>query len=207
LDQAAKDLKEGKINEAQFDKIVKDFNTPGKEPARTRKNKPHAAMEEREGGTEEEGGKGVNGAKGDSVEENGEGEEEETLPEPKPGDDDILQPVKPVLVTAATTFDGDYSAGEFKNIVTETITVTFWNVGALAAGYEGATYKWRAVASLNGVESVKNCSGSFTGGPSGSLTFACEGVTITMRLLGGRMIQMGEHTLRVQNPEAFADWP
>ena len=203
LDQAAKDLKDGKINDAQFDKIVKDFSTPEQSSKKRHKDRAPADDE----GEGETGAKSGIGEKSGEDQENHEGEEEETLPEPKPGDEDILKLVKPVRVTAATKFEGDYSSGEFKNIVTETITVTFWNVGALAGGYEGATYKWRAVASLNGVEQVSNCSGSFSGGPSGSLTFACEGATITMRLLGGRIIQMGDHTLRVQNPEAFANWP
>lgn len=115
--------------------------------------------------------------------------------------------MKPVQVTASAKYEEDFSAGEFKNIVTTTVTVSFWNVGALASGYGGAVMAYKSVSSLNQSEATSRCSGTFTGGPSGSFTFACEGFTLQLRLLGGQMIQMGEHTLRVQNSEAFANWP
>ena len=123
---------------------------------------------------------------------------------PPPSDADAE--ITPVKVTASGSMDGDYSAGGFTNIVTTTITVSFWNVGSQVPGYGEASLKRRSVASLNGVSEEESCGGTFSGGPNGVLSFsgACAGTKLSLR--GGSSISAEGVTLSVSNPDAFSAW-
>ena len=95
------------------------------------------------------------------------------------------------------------SSGEFKNIVTCTQVLTFWNVGALAPGYGTATISASCVASLNGSRADHTGKGTFSGGPSGTVVF--EGASL--QLHGGATISIPEVGERALPAGAFSDWP
>ncbi|WP_169701521.1 hypothetical protein [Desulfobulbus propionicus] len=114
--------------------------------------------------------------------------------------------IQPVRVTASGSFDEDHSSGGFANIVTTTITVSFWNVGNQVPGYGEASMKTSSVSSLNGATSESSCGGTFSGGPNGVLRFSgeCDGVSLSLR--GGSTISAEGVSLTVSNPSAFSDW-
>ncbi|MBK7586179.1 MAG: hypothetical protein IPI67_39095 [Myxococcales bacterium] len=101
----------------------------------------------------------------------------------------ILERVKPQQVSAS----GGDSSG--------TLTITFWNVGALAQGYGDASAVTRH---RNGVETV---SGTFSGGPNGTLSFVVDGEKTSMHLSGGKTLTGPYGSLPVKNPQAFDGWP
>lgn len=121
-------------------------------------------------------------------------------PDPKQASD-----ITPVELSASGSIDSDYSSGGFKNIVTTTVTITFWNVGSQVPGYGKAVMKTRSVASLNGATEENSCGGTFSGGPNGVFRFKgdCGG---SMKLRGGSSIQADGMTLTVSNPAAFSAW-
>lgn len=217
LAQAARDLQDGKITDKEFDRIVDQYNNPDKnKDNESKKNKrpKGPTIPSRDG--DEEADKEKDGQdqqetkQNDGEDEEGpaeeEGEEEEGEEEAPKGNAAILEKVTPIKVTASASFDGDYSAGGFKNIVTTTITVSFWNVGSLAPGYGEASMTTTNKSSM-GPEDKSACGGSFSGGPNGSFHFSCEGESRTLKLSNGTSIRLGEVTLTVKNPQAFADWP
>ncbi len=217
LDTAQRELGEGKITQAEFDKKVAEHNDPNRDRRRTHKDRGPAAKEVEEGAEREEGdteaAREESDADEDSAEErdadedSDEAEEEESPARgPKPSKN-ILEHVAPVRVTAVGRYAEDWSAQKIRNIVTFTVTLTFWNVGALAPGYADATLRWTAVASLNGSEDSGACSGSFSGGPNGTFKLRCEGGGRTLRLSNGQSVGFESTSLKVQNPGAFDKWP
>jgi len=114
--------------------------------------------------------------------------------------------IPPVRVTASGAFDEDHSSSGYANIVTTTITVSFWNVGSQVPGHGDASMHTRSVSSLNGSSSESSCSGTFSGGPNGTLRFygECDGTTLS--LTAGSRISADGMTLTVANPSAFSDW-
>ena len=114
--------------------------------------------------------------------------------------------IQPVRVTASGAFDEDHSSGGYANIVTTTITVSFWNVGSQVPGYGDASMHTQSVSSLNGSSSESICGGTFSGGPNGALRFhgECDGTTLS--LTGGSRISADGMVLTVANPAAFSDW-
>ncbi|MEI7751416.1 MAG: hypothetical protein WCJ71_04910 [Candidatus Omnitrophota bacterium] len=134
-------------------------------------------------------------------------EETEAAPAPK-GNEKILEAVKPARVTAVATFETDASYMEFKNIVTTSIVISFWNLGEYAAGYDRVSVQITDTASLNGVTEKHGGTGSFSGGPNGVFNFNIDGSAGQGRLINGATISLPEgKTAVVQNPEAFTDWP
>ena len=134
-------------------------------------------------------------------------EETEAAPAPK-GNEKILEAVKPARVTAVATFETDASYMEFKNIVTTSIVISFWNLGEYAAGYDRVSVQITDTASLNGVTEKHGGTGSFSGGPNGVFSFNIDGSAGQGRLINGATISLPEgKTAVVQNPEAFRDWP
>jgi hypothetical protein len=133
------------------------------------------------------------------VEEKG-GHEE---PQPKGQESTEIVPVK---VTASGSFEEDFSSGGFANIVTTTISVSFWNVGSQVPGYGEASMRSVSVSSLNGSKSESSCGGSFSGGPNGTLKFhgECDGTALSLQ--SGSAIHADGVTLTVSNPAAFSDW-
>ncbi len=119
----------------------------------------------------------------------------------------ILDRVAARRITLNFSHDIDASHGEFHNIVTCSFSISFWNVGALAPGYGGATMKGRCVASLNGVSSETSSSGSFTGGPNGTLRYSDGETSAELKLEGGRTISIPDVGTRNLPADAFADWP
>lgn len=129
---------------------------------------------------------------------------EETQPENQTAKSSVDIP--PVKITASASFDEDYSSGEFKNIVTTTVSLAFWNVGSQVPGYEGVTMTSKAVSSLNGSTYESSCPGTFSGGPNGTIRLygGCAGTTLSLK--NGSSITMDEVTLNVSNPSAFSYW-
>ena len=114
--------------------------------------------------------------------------------------------ISPVRVTASGAFDEDHSFGGYGNIVTTTITVSFWNVGSQVPGYGDASMHTRSVSSFNGASVESTCSGTFSGGPNGALRFHGECDGTTLGLTGGSRISADGMSLTVANPSAFGDW-
>jgi len=206
MDRSARDLKEGKSEQSRVDGVGGDFNKPAEEEHQQGKPEPAAGMAE---GGEAMPDTGISGRAACGQEETkpAPGEEKGPSTPPTQGSVEILKSIQPMQVTASAVYEEDFSSADFKNILTTTVTVSFWNVGALTTGYDGAVCTKQAVSSLHRTEEVTRCSGTFAGGPDGTFTFVCEGSTLQLRLQGGEMIRMGELTLRVHEPEAFADWP
>ena len=138
----------------------------------------------------------------------GEGEDEEgddegpAAPEGAPIAD-LLDRVAARRIAVAFSTEQDMSAGKFKNIVTRDMTLSFWNVGAMAAGYGQAGLKGVCVASLNGARDEPSATGSFSGGPDGVVTLG--GAALQLR--GGVAIDIPEVGERPLPADAFADWP
>ncbi|MFH0984355.1 MAG: hypothetical protein V1882_02340 [Candidatus Omnitrophota bacterium] len=128
-------------------------------------------------------------------------------PVPK-GNEKILEAVKPSRVTAVAQFETDASFMEYKNIVTTSIVISFWNLGEYAAGYDRVSVQITDTASLNGVTEKHGGTGTFSGGPNGVFSFNIDGSAGQGRLINGTTISLPEgKTAVVQNPEAFMDWP
>lgn len=119
----------------------------------------------------------------------------------------ILDKVAARKITLTFTHDTDASTGGFANIVSCTETLTFWNVGAMAPGYGTVTHKGRCVASLNGSTSESGGSGTFTGGPNGTITFSDADGTVELKLRDGQTISIPDIGTRNLPAGAFADWP
>ncbi len=187
LDRAAEDLREGRIDQDEFDRRVAEYN---RDHGRQDAEDADAADADTDAGAAQEDGTPDEGA-----------------PPEVAGPRDILSLVAPVQITAMGVERTDASAGEFRNIVTSTFTLRFWNVGALAPGYERATMTVKSVASLNGAEETTTCGGTFSGGPNGSFHLTCDGEARSLRLVGGAQVSTGGPTLAVSNPQAFANWP
>jgi hypothetical protein len=142
-------------------------------------------------------------------------EEEHLEPETTPPDNrPLLEQITPQQVSVPFETHGDYSSGEFKNIVTCKFVVTFWNVGALVPGYGNATIKGTCTASLNGASAAMNATGTFSGGPNGTITFSVDtgegggDMGGTIQLNNGQTATMEEGGTRpLSNPGAFANWP
>ncbi len=137
-------------------------------------------------------------------------EEEHHEPETAPPDNRTpLERITPQQVSVPFENEEDFSAGEFKNIVTCRFVVTFWNVGALVPGYGGAIIRGTCTASLNGASAAMNATGTFSGGPNGTITFSADGdMGGTIQLNNGQTATMeGVGTRPLSNPGAFANWP
>ena len=119
--------------------------------------------------------------------------------------DDQLE-IPPVRIVATVSFSEDYSAGKFRNIVTTTTTLSFWNVGNQVVGYGGATLKQSIVSSFNGSNIETNCKGTFSGGPNGVIHLygVCSGSTLKVN--GGGSVSGGGMTFTISNPSAFKYW-
>ena len=134
-----------------------------------------------------------------------EGKEPEARPD---GGLDILALVTPAVLHAKGRTEEDVSAGEFKNVVTTVVQLTFHNVGSLAPGYGKAILGSRSTASLNGTQTSSSCQGIFSGGPNGAFRLICDRSVVNMRLVNGQHV-VGPDGVRLQvdNPGAFKDWP
>jgi len=114
--------------------------------------------------------------------------------------------IPPVRIVTTASFDGDYSAGKFRNIVTTTMTLSFWNVGSQVAGYGGATMKSRSVSSFNGTSTESYCGGTFSGGPNGIIRLYGDCAGSTLQVNGGRSVSGGGMIFSISNPSAFQYW-
>ncbi|WP_294956613.1 hypothetical protein [Sulfurovum sp.] len=111
----------------------------------------------------------------------------------------------PVRIVTTRSFDGDYSAGKYKNIVTTTMTLSFWNVGSQVAGYGGATMKSRSVSSFNGSSTESSCSGTFSGGSNGVIHLYGDCAGLTLHLNGGHSVSGGGMIFKIPDPSVFQD--
>jgi hypothetical protein len=126
-------------------------------------------------------------------------------PTPTPG---ILDIVTPVRVSFTWRQETDASAGEFKNTIICSGRATFWNVGALAPGYEKVEWTGECTTTMSGGKDPIRGSGTFSGGPDGTLKVVNAGETIAIPIVGGRVAvvpEIGECALSPAN--AFANWP
>lgn len=211
LDQARQDLASGKITQAEFDQIVRDYNSADPSKRHTRKPSPG---EETDGEGEQGEGSKLRTPAATPPDGTGDEESEEEPPStPAPAKPGILAFVTPTKLTAAGTVKEDYSSEEFANIVTTQFSMEFWNVGAMAPGYGTATLAFTATASLNGSTLKGGCSGTFSGGPNGTFSLQCEGGPAVLRLKDGQVVTLpqskgwGGGKLQVRGSGAFADWP
>ncbi len=120
--------------------------------------------------------------------------------------DEMSKDIPPIHLTAASSYEEDYSFGEFKNIVTTTITASFWNVGSQVSGYGGATIKNKSVSSLNGSTSESKCTGTFSGGPNGVIHLYGECSGMSLNLKNGQSLNIDGMSLKVSDPSAFKYW-
>lgn len=123
------------------------------------------------------------------------------------GDGSILGYVNPVKLTAKGYSEDDMGSGDYKNIVTNTFTITFWNVGSMAPGYENASIKIKSEFSGHSDVVETTYMGVFSGGPNGTFTMNFEGETLIWKLLNGSHIIAVDVKLNVTNPDAFKNWP
>lgn len=94
----------------------------------------------------------------------------------------------PVKIITSTSFESDMSAGEFKNIVTTKITLSFWNVGNKVSGYGKAVMVYKSVASLNGASQEEQFSGTFSGGPNGIILFK-DDLDFPLKVVNGQRVE------------------
>ncbi|MCP4212314.1 MAG: hypothetical protein GY764_12660 [Halieaceae bacterium] len=128
----------------------------------------------------------------------------ESDPQTPPAIENSAIPI--IKVSASGSFDEDYSFGEFNNIVTTTITLSFYNVGTQVNGYGGVTFKTNSVASLNGSSSQSRCGGTFSGGPNGRIKLSGECAGMVLQLRSGSNISFDKISLSVSSPAAFSHW-
>lgn len=119
----------------------------------------------------------------------------------------ILDKVAAKKITVTFTHSTDASSGGIANIVECTETLTFWNVGAMAPGYGEATLRGRCVASLNGVTHESGGSGTFSGGPHGSITFSDGEGSVSVKIIDGKTLELPDIGTRPLPAGAFDDWP
>ncbi|MCA1794337.1 MAG: hypothetical protein LC660_10805 [Desulfobacteraceae bacterium] len=171
-------LAKGDISEEEYDEALDDYRNRDK----SRPWEPPSWLEESEAAEEEE-------------------EASEA------GDGSILNYVKPIKLTAKGSDETDLSAGEFENVATTTVTISFWNVGNMAPGYGNASVKLSTEFSGHPAVEKDTCGGTFSGGPNGSFTIECHGETQKMSLVNGSYVDAGDFRLAMSNPGAFKDWP
>lgn len=143
-------------------------------------------------------------------EDNGEDEantDEGGAPPEPPGDPTILDKVAAKKITVTFTHSTDASSGGIANIVECTETLTFWNVGSQAPGYGEATLRGRCVASLNGATHESGGSGTFSGGPHGTIIFSDGESAVSVRIIDGKAVELPEIGRRPLPAGAFDDWP
>jgi hypothetical protein len=169
-----------------------------------KKNKGSEGAEKTGEGEAGSGSRHKKKEKKEAAKESSEEKEEAEEAPPAKGNEKILEVVTPARVTAVAKFETDASYMEFKNIVTTTMVISFWNLGDYAAGYDRVNVKTTNTASLNGATETNQTTGSFTGGPNGVFSF----LGVQSQLVNGTTIALPEgKTAIVQNPDAFKDWP
>ena len=210
-------LKEKEAREARKrleDAIEKSKKEPEKGPAATdskRKRYEDMTPEERREALKKNYPEAWKGLRESLLGTSSKEKQEEEAPQDVAEGQDTKTPIEPgertpVRVTASGSFDEDCSSGGYANIVTTTISISFWNVGNQVPGYGEAIMKTVSVSSLNGSSSETTCGGTFSGGPNGVLRFhgECDGTTLALK--GGASISAEGISLTVSNPAAFADW-
>lgn len=111
-----------------------------------------------------------------------------------------------IKLYASGSFDEDYSSGGFTNIVTTTITLSFYNVGSQVPGYGSVSMNSKSVSSLNGSTAEGRCGGSFSGGPNGAIKLSGDCAGMVLYLKSGSTIKFDAITLTLSNPAAFSYW-
>lgn len=186
LDAALRELKAGKITQTEFDRKVNEYNKPGRstkdyEKYKTKKSKIQEKIEK--------------------------------MLKPKEADrpkdaDRVLESVIPAKVTASTATELDIGNWAKDNIVNTVITITFWNLGSYAPGYEKAVMTVQSSFSAGGKDEAYKFQGTFSGGPNGKFVFSTGDGTIQCQLNNGTTITVPDSpSATVQNPEAFKNWP
>lgn len=164
--------------------------------------------EEGEDGGEDENEGGDGKEDGESEDDDdGADQEQPSDSEPPKGVGGILDHVTPQRVTATGKTEQDLSAGEFRNIATTVITLSFWNVGGMAQGYSAARMTSTTTFTMHPAVEKSTCSGFFSGGPNGYFSLNCDGESASLQMRNGQTISGGDFRLSVQNPGAFASWP
>lgn len=139
----------------------------------------------------------------------------ETAQEPQQTNvDAIMAAVQPVAVTAKGSVTHTLPAWKGSPIVT-TYEFAFWNLGAVSPAHSKAVLK----ISTTGEESFA-ITGSYSGGPNGTLTFQNDGETFTFQVQNGahvvgeaeRAVNHSENetitlTMPISDPTAFDGWP
>lgn len=142
-----------------------------------------------------------------SIDESKEADIDEPEELTEPGDGSILDYVNPIKLTAKGYSKDDMSSGDYKNIVTNNFTMTFWNVGSMAPGYENASIKIKSEFSGHSDVVENTFKGVFSGGPNGTFTMNLEGETYIWKLVNGSYLVAQDTKLNVTNPGAFKNWP
>jgi hypothetical protein len=119
----------------------------------------------------------------------------------------ILDKVAAKKITLTFTHSTDASSGGIANVVECTETLTFWNVGSLAPGYGEVTMRGRCVASLNGATHEGGGTGTFSGGPNGTIIFSDGEGSVSVKVIDGKVIELPDIGRRPLPAGAFDDWP
>jgi hypothetical protein len=118
----------------------------------------------------------------------------------------IFIDVTPIKIVVSNSTNEDCSCGDFRNIVTTTTTVAFWNTGRQKQGFGGAVLIIKSVASLNGVFTQDKITGTFSGGPNGVIKFSGKGGSFSLKVINGTIIKGSGMSFNISNPSAFSYW-
>ena len=104
----------------------------------------------------------------------------------------------PVHIQTSTSFKNNVGRG---NIVTSYVTLSFWNVGAAVSKYAYAEMNVKSVSSLNGATQEMHYTGTFTGGPNGTIELSDGRVSVTLKVLDGKRVQVDGQNVYFEIPD------
>lgn len=116
----------------------------------------------------------------------------------------ILDIVTPQKVKAGGTLSVPTPGFNGKtDMVTVTVSITFWNVGVLGGGeYSTAVMTYKAES--HGAIESRTMTGTYSGGPNGVINLE----DVSLAVSGGSSVSIPEWgSVPILNPDAFAEWP
>ncbi len=135
------------------------------------------------------------------------GQEDEDNDSRSREDSEILDYVNPLKASATAMVEGEISYGKEIATITTTFTLSFYNVGSLAKGYEKAILNVTE-KKPNGSKSTMTWVGTFSGGPNGIFRLSCKEDEVVFRLKNGTATESIDGiVMKVTRPDVFKGWP